>query len=107
MVAEDHFMPRSIDPSIDPSVAVLMCLMLLCTWMSVVHAQPTTFVENDDDQANLEKSFINPYPAMLHARLNADSALDDLLYHSKSYNAEQLPLAKRLIMLPRVGRRSV
>jgi hypothetical protein len=81
--------------------------VLVCTWVQVGLAQPSSFVDNDEDQANLEKSWINNYPALLNTRFNGQLPLDDYFYHPKPLNADHSALAKRLIMLPRVGRRSV
>ena len=86
---------------------MLLCLVLVCTWIQVGLTQPASFVDNDEDQVNLEKSWINNYPALLNTRFNGQLPLDDYFYHQKPFNADHPALAKRLIMLPRVGRRSV
>lgn len=85
----------------------LLCLALFCTWVQVGLTQPSGFLDNEEDPTNLEKSWINNYPALLNTHFNGQLPLEDYFYHQKPSNAEHSALAKRLIMLPRVGRRSV
>ena len=73
--------------------------------MQLGHSQPT-LLDDDEDQVQADNSFLNSY-ASLSERLNGKSPFEDFYYHKKPFNSENVQLAKRIIMLPRVGRRSV
>jgi hypothetical protein len=79
--------------------------VLLCTFIRIGNAQPT-LIDDDEDQTQVDNSFINNYVAGGN-RLNGEIPLENFLYHKKQFNPDNVHLAKRIIMLPRVGRRSV
>ncbi|UJR22418.1 hypothetical protein I4U23_025478 [Adineta vaga] len=86
----------------------MFCLVLLCTFIQIGNTQPTIATAADDEvQTQIENSFINNYASALNDRLNGKLSYDDYYYHKKQFNPDSVQLAKRIIMLPRVGRRSI
>jgi hypothetical protein len=79
--------------------------VLLCTFIQIGSTLPT-LVDDDEDQAQMDNSFINNY-ATVADRLNGKIPFEDLYYHRKPFNSDNIQLGKRIIMLPRVGRRSI
>jgi hypothetical protein len=84
---------------------VLICLVLLCTFIQLGNTLPT-LVDDDEDQTQVENSFVNNY-GTVNDRLNGKIPFEDFYYHKKPFNSDNVQLAKRIIMLPRVGRRSI
>jgi len=75
----------------------MICLVLLCTFIQIGNTQPTIV----DDQ--IENAFSNNYDSPM----NDKTPFEDMYYHRKQFSPDNVQLGKRLIMLPRVGRRSV
>ena len=69
--------------------------------MQIGNAQPI-LADDDEDQTQIENSFLNN-----HNRLNDENAFADFYYYRKQFNPDDIQLTKRIIMLPRVGRRSI
>jgi hypothetical protein len=86
----------------------MICLVLLCTFIQIGNTRSTFVDDNDDDedQIQIENSFVNNYPS-INDRLNGKSPLEDFYYNKKQFNPDDVQLIKRIIMLPRVGRRSI
>ncbi|CAF1448994.1 unnamed protein product [Adineta ricciae] len=89
---------------------LLICVIFLCTF---IRTQPL-FASNidDDEQAQIENFLLNNYADMADRYYpTSDKFLDynqqRLLSPKQAYHSDDVHLAKRIIMLPRVGRRSV
>jgi hypothetical protein len=78
----------------------MICLVLLCTFIQIGNTR-STFIDDDEDPTQFENSFINSY------LLNLKNPFEDIYYNKKSFNPDDTQLTKRIIMLPRVGRRSI
>jgi hypothetical protein len=72
--------------------------MLLCICIQISHTR-ATYPDDDDDDQNL---FANNYIAFN----NGKNPFEEYYYNKKPINHDDVQLAKRIIMLPRVGRRS-
>ncbi len=97
---------------------VMIGFALLCIFVRMSSTQPV--LDNDDEyQTQGNHPYLNNYIAAsaryasnnLH-RLDIPANLYDRdqqqqFYHNKQYNPDNVQLAKRIIMLPRVGRRSI
>jgi hypothetical protein len=83
----------------------MICLVLLCTFIQIGNTR-STFVDDDEDPSQFETSFINNYGS-INDRLNAKIPFEDFYYNKKPFNTDDVQLMKRIIMLPRVGRRSI
>jgi hypothetical protein len=83
----------------------MICLVLLCTFIQIGNTR-STFIDDDEDPTQFENSFINNY-ASINDRLNGKIPFEDFYYNKKPFNADDIQLTKRIIMLPRVGRRSI
>jgi len=79
----------------------MICLVLLCTFIQIGNTQPTSVDDDIDDQ--IENAFSNNYGSAM----NDKTPFEDMYYHRKQFSPDNVQLAKRIIMLPRVGRRSV
>lgn len=79
--------------------------MLLCAFIQFGNAR-STLTDDDEDQAQVENSFINNY-ASINDRLNGKIPFEDFYYNKKPLNSDDVQVMKRIIMLPRVGRRSI
>ncbi|UJR26669.1 hypothetical protein I4U23_007986 [Adineta vaga] len=91
-------------------IKLMICLVFLCTF---IRTQPLFAADADDDdqQAQMENFFFNNY-ADLEGQYPYPGSLinyhQERLSHPKqAYHPDDVHLAKRIIMLPRVGRRSV
>jgi hypothetical protein len=96
----------------------MICCVLLCTFVQIGSTQP--LLDDDDDvQAQVDSTVLNNYAAAL-GRYGSnyprafnipenfyDHRQQQLFYPTKQYNPDNVQLAKRIIMLPRVGRRSI
>jgi len=94
--------------------------VFLCTFIRISSTQPF-YTDDDDDQIQVDNLFPNNYFAASGRltinnphRFNVPESLynhhqqqQQLLYQNKQYNPDNVQLAKRIIMLPRVGRRSI
>jgi hypothetical protein len=98
---------------------VTICFVLLCTFIRISNTQPL-LDDGDEDQNQVDTSFLNNYfAASGRSARNYPRGFDipeslfdhhrqqQLYYQNKQYNPDNVQLAKRIIMLPRVGRRSV
>ncbi|CAF0767827.1 unnamed protein product [Adineta ricciae] len=81
-------------------------LVLLCAFIQLGSSQPT-IVDDDEVQSQIDTSFLNNYANIINDRFNGKIPVEDYYYHKKQFNPDNVQLAKRIIMLPRVGRRSV
>jgi hypothetical protein len=91
----------------------MVCFGFLCIFVQITNTQP--LVDDDDERPTqfydptfnnyIVRSgrFVNNNPY----RLNIPENLYDYYQQNKQYNPDNVQLAKRIIMLPRVGRRSV
>ena len=85
-------------------------MVFLCTF---IRAQPLfAFNIDDDEPAQIENLLLNNYADMAGRYYpTSDKFLDynqQRLFNPKqAYHSDDVHLAKRIIMLPRVGRRSV
>jgi hypothetical protein len=98
----------------------MVCFVFLCTFIRISSTQPF-YADDDDDQIQVDNSFPNNYFAASGQltinnphRFNVPESLynphqqqQQLFYQNKQYNPDNVQLAKRIIMLPRVGRRSI
>lgn len=98
--------PKLWTVSLRSFILVMFCLVLLCTFIQIGSAQPS-IVDDDDMQTQLENPFIDNYANGINDRVYGKVPLEDYFYHKKQLNPDNVQLAKRIIMLPRVGRRSV
>ena len=71
--------------------------MLLCTFIHYSHSR-STYPDDNEDQALFPNNYV---------RWNGKAPLEEYFHHKKPINPDDIQLAKRIIMLPRVGRRSV
>lgn len=98
---------------------MIFCV-LLCTFLRITSTQPLLDNEEDDDQTQLDDSLLNTYIAIPgrfsnynHHQFNIpqnfydDHQQQESYYRNKQYNPANVNVFKRIIMLPRVGRRSV
>ncbi|CAF1016728.1 unnamed protein product [Adineta steineri] len=85
---------------------LMICFGLICTFIQIGNAQPI-IIDDDDYQNQIENSFINNYAATINDRLISRIPIEDFYYHKKQFNPDNVQLSKRIIMLPRVGRRSI
>ena len=76
---------------------VMICMMLLCVFIQISQARST--YPDDDEVQNFYLSLNN--------RFNGKYPLEDDYFNKKTIDHDEVNLAKRIIMLPRVGRRSV
>jgi hypothetical protein len=83
----------------------MICLVLLCTLIEIGHTR-SAFKMDDEDQLHKENPFINNH-ASLNDRFNGKIPVEDFYYNKKQFSPDDVQLAKRIIMLPRVGRRSI
>jgi hypothetical protein len=79
----------------------MICLVLICTFIQIGNTQPT-FLDDDVDN-QIENAFSNNYDSPM----NDKTPFEDMYYHRKQSSPDNVQLDKRIIMLPRVGRRSV
>ena len=100
----------------------MICLVLLCTFVQISNTQPL-LDDGDEDQNQIDNSLLNNYflaPGQFgrnHHRgfdvpensydHHRQQQQQQLFYQNKQYNPDTVQLNKRIIMLPRVGRRSV
>ena len=81
----------------------IICFVLLCTLISYSSAQPIFNSDEDDQMQVYDDIYNSPIPKNFYD------------YHQRQfwhlnkpqYRPDGLQLAKRIIMLPRVGRRSI
>ncbi len=86
---------------------VMICFVLLCTFIQYSNTQPLFNDDNDADQIQMYDEILNNYLTG-SGRFNNPESSDDYYYHqNKQYEPDNIQLAKRIIMLPRVGRRSI
>lgn len=99
-----YICPVDHSPSLSLFLFVVMiCLAFLCTFVRLGSAQPLLAAVSDNDQVRLENFLLNRY-----AGLSGRFANDEHHYPRLSHvNLDDVHLAKRIIMLPRVGRRSI
>ncbi|CAF2039151.1 unnamed protein product [Rotaria magnacalcarata] len=105
-----------------PTTFWLMKLMvffvLLCTFFQISSAQPLLYEGDDGDQIQLNNLVFtnhlaglsrlpsyNHYKANLPQNVYEDHLAEETFYRNKQFNPGNLQLAKRIIMLPRIGRR--
>ncbi len=92
----------------------MIYFVLLCTFIQYSNTQPLFNVINDDndDPTQAYDDMLNNYISQSN-RLNIPENLynyyqqQQLVHQNKQYHPDNLHLAKRIIMLPRVGRRSI
>jgi hypothetical protein len=94
----------------------MICFVLLCTYVRISSTQPLLNSDDDEDQAEVYEPFLNNL-IIKSGRFppnNPESLYDyheeqqpQLFHQNKQYHPDNLQLAKRIIMLPRVGRRSI
>jgi hypothetical protein len=72
-------------------------MILLCVLIQISQAR-STYPDDDEDQ--------NIYLA-LNNHFNGKYPFEEDYYNKKPVNHDDINLAKRIIMLPRVGRRSI
>lgn len=93
----------------------MICFAVFCTFVRISNTQPL-FDNDDDGQTQVYDPFFNKYivesgrfARNTPYRLNIPESL--YAYHQQQqqqqFNPNNLQLAKRIIMLPRVGRRSI
>ncbi len=76
----------------------MICLMLLCTFIQISYTR-STFVDDDEDQNLFPNNYVS---------VNGKYPFEEYYYNKKPINHDDdVQLAKRIIMLPRVGRRSI
>ncbi len=84
----------------------MIYFVLFCTLIQIGCTR-STFVDDDEDQNPIENSLANNYVS-LNDRLNEKIPFEDYYYNNKKqFNPGDVQLTKRIIMLPRVGRRSI
>ncbi|CAF3028097.1 unnamed protein product [Rotaria sp. Silwood2] len=99
---------------------VIIFFVLLCTFVRISSTQPLLDDDDDEDQTKLDSLFFKNYLAALGQLTNNTRHKFNILQHlyddhqqtnlfnqNKQYNPDSGQLAKRIIMLPRVGRRSI
>ncbi len=97
----------------------MICFVLMSTFVRISSTQPLV---NDDgeDQTQVYDPLLNnyifqsgrfirnnPYSANIPENLYDYHQQQQLAQQNKQYNPDNIQLAKRIIMLPRVGRRSI
>lgn len=103
--------------TIYPTFLVMVFAVLLCTFIQISSTQPV-LNDDDEDQTQLDNSVYIDYPARVgripyshHNQHNnpgnvyVDPLRYDLFNQDKRYVPDNAHLTKRVIMLPRVGRR--
>ncbi len=90
----------------------MICFLLLCTFIQYSNTQPLLNDDNDEEQTRIYDEILNNYIPR-QGQLNIPESLynyhhrQQLFPQNKQYHPDNLQLAKRIIMLPRVGRRSI
>ncbi|CAF0966614.1 unnamed protein product [Rotaria sordida] len=100
-------------------IKLIIFVVLLCTFVQFISTQPL-LDDDDEDQTQLDSPFFNNYviasgriPNNIHHKLNIPQYLYDdheqnkLFHQNKQYYPDSDQFVKRIIMLPRVGRRSI
>jgi len=95
---------------------LMICLVLLCTFAQIGHTQPM-LIDDDDELAQFDNSLVNNLAAGRYGNFPYDFNMPHALRHrlqqqishlnKQQQNPDGIDLTKRIIMLPRVGRRSV
>ncbi|CAF3180234.1 unnamed protein product [Rotaria socialis] len=105
-----------------PSKCWLMKLMvffvLLFTFLQISSTQPLLYGDDDDDQAQLDNLVFTYHladpgrlPSYNHHKTNfpqnvyEDHLADETFYRNNQFSPGNLQWTKRIIMLPRIGRR--
>ncbi|CAF1292820.1 unnamed protein product [Rotaria magnacalcarata] len=83
---------------------LIIGLMLLCTFIHISSSRPA-FIDDDISLVQPDNAFIHNY-VPTNEPLHNDIPYDDSYYPNKLANHDTMHMAKRIIMLPRVGRRS-
>lgn len=99
---------------------VIICFVLFCTCLQIGSTQPLLEEDEDDDQASIDNSYFNNYLAGTgrlanqypHGFKYPENLIDEreqvVFYPVRpAVPSDRVQLAKRIIMLPRVGRRSI
>jgi hypothetical protein len=82
----------------------MICFVLLCTFIQYSNTQPLLNDDNDADQTQLYDEILNNYLSG-SGRFNIPESFYNYDHHqNKQYYPDNIQLAKRIIMLPRVGR---
>ncbi|CAF1206777.1 unnamed protein product [Rotaria sp. Silwood1] len=84
---------------------LMIGLVLLCALIRISDTRPT-FIDDEQGPNQIDDSFINNYAA-INERLHNAIPLEDFYNLKNLFDYDNVQLAKRLIMLPRVGRRSI
>ncbi|CAF3270616.1 unnamed protein product [Rotaria socialis] len=84
---------------------LILGLMLLCTFIHISSSRHA-FIDVDASLVPPDNAFIYNY-AVSNELLDNDIPYEDSYYPNKLANHNIMRMAKRIIMLPRVGRRSV
>ncbi|CAF1088856.1 unnamed protein product [Rotaria sp. Silwood1] len=99
---------------------LIIFFVLLCTFVRISSTQPLLDDNDDEDQTKLYSPFFKNYVAALGRltsntrhkfhipqHIHDDHQQKKLLHQTKEHHPDSEQLTKRIIMLPRVGRRSI
>ncbi|CAF0850432.1 unnamed protein product [Adineta steineri] len=93
-------------------IKLMICFVFLCTFVRISSTSPV-YADDDEDQASVDNTFLNNY-AVASGRFHIPENLNNYHHHqqhkfyqNKQDNPDNVQLSKRIIMLPRVGRRSI
>ncbi|CAF1074427.1 unnamed protein product [Rotaria sordida] len=84
---------------------LIIGLVLLCALIQISDTRPT-LIDDEQGPSQVDHSFINNY-GDINERLHDEIPLEDFYNLKNLFDYDNVQMAKRLIMLPRVGRRSI
>lgn len=84
--------------------SLVICLVLFSTLIEISHTRSTP-IDGNADQNSLVNN--NNYYYSLNDHLSRKNPFDEDFYPTNPFQADDIRLNKRIIMLPRVGRRSI